>query len=132
MFRHVAALGASLLFSIAVTRAGAQEAPSADANLQSELQNPVASVVSVPFQDNIGFGVGPQNRTQNTLLVQPVAPLPLLPDWNLIVRPITRQPELERWWTTIGPRKASKATGDNPRNLGGGQDERGADFRRCP
>jgi hypothetical protein len=57
-------------------------------DLQRELQNPISSVVSLPFQDNWGFGVDPDDRENNVLLIQPVAPIPLTPDWNYIVRPI--------------------------------------------
>ncbi len=53
----------------------------ADAAKQKELemlaklaQNPVANVISVPFQNNTNFGYGPPNSkgTQNVLNIQPV------------------------------------------------------------
>ena len=46
-------------------------------------------LISVPFQNNINSGVGALDKTQNVMLFQPVAPISLNPDWNLIVRPIT-------------------------------------------
>lgn len=64
-------------------------------NLQKATQNPVASMISVPFQNNSNFGIGPYGRIQNVLNIQPVIPVKLTPDLNLIVRwvaPIVYQP----------------------------------------
>jgi hypothetical protein len=63
--------------------------------LQKATQNPVASLISVPLQDNSNFDIGPANRTQNVLNIQPVIPMNLTPNWNLITRiiqPIVWQP----------------------------------------
>jgi hypothetical protein len=70
--------------------ASAQAAPAADAtaNLAKATQNPVASMISVPVQNNDNFGIGPWNRIQNVLNVQPVVPVKLGSKLNLIVRPI--------------------------------------------
>jgi hypothetical protein len=57
--------------------------------LQKDTQNPVASLISVPFQNNTNFNLGSANRTQNVLNIQPVIPIGLSEDWNLIVRWIT-------------------------------------------
>ena len=43
--------------------------------LAKKTQNPVADLISVPFQNNLDFGVGPHNRAKNTLNIQPVWPL---------------------------------------------------------
>lgn len=51
-------------------------------------QNPVANLISVPFQNNFNFGIGPKNATQWVLNVQPVIPITLNEDWNLITRTI--------------------------------------------
>lgn len=56
--------------------------------LAKAAQNPVADMISLPFQWNSYFGTGPDNRTQNTLVIQPVIPFHLNKDWNLIARPI--------------------------------------------
>jgi hypothetical protein len=64
-------------------------------NLAKQAQNPVADLISLPLQNNTNFGVGPNDRTQNVLNVQPVWPFKLNEDWNLITRtilPITSQP----------------------------------------
>jgi hypothetical protein len=73
------------------TTAGEQKPPAGDeaAALQKATQNPVASLISVPFQNNSNFGIGPNDRTQNVLNIQPVIPVRVSEDWNLIIRWIT-------------------------------------------
>jgi hypothetical protein len=58
------------------------------AGLAEKLQNPVADLVSVQFQNNFDFGVGENNGTLYLLNFQPVIPLHLNSDWNYIVRPV--------------------------------------------
>src|SRR5208283_711775 len=63
--------------------------------LRKAAQNPIASLISVPIQPTWNFGIEPGNRTQNIWLVQPVIPVSVSKDWNLIVRwitPIVYQP----------------------------------------
>jgi hypothetical protein len=58
-------------------------------------QNPVASLISVPIQNNTNFEYGPREKTQNVMNVQPVIPFSVTEDWNLITRtivPIVSQP----------------------------------------
>lgn len=57
--------------------------------LAKQLSNPVASLISVPFQLNYDEGTGPLgNGRKVTLNVQPVVPVSLNDDWNLISRTI--------------------------------------------
>jgi hypothetical protein len=66
--------------------------PAAAANadeLRKESQNPVASLISVPIQNNNNGGIEPGNRTQNVLNIQPVIPVKLSDDWNVIIRVVT-------------------------------------------
>jgi hypothetical protein len=68
---------------------------SATEALQKATQNPVASLISVPVQNNTNFGVNPGYRTQDVLNIQPVIPVGISKDWNLLVRwimPIVYQP----------------------------------------
>ncbi|MGH7176083.1 MAG: neuromedin U, partial [Tepidisphaeraceae bacterium] len=51
-------------------------------------QNPVANLISVPFQNNFNFGIGPKDATQWILNIQPVIPVTLNEEWNLITRTI--------------------------------------------
>jgi hypothetical protein len=80
----------SILFSFLAFSVWAQsENTSAeDAELAKKAQNPVANMYSLPFQNNTTFGVGPENKTSNTLNIQPVIPIGLGEKWNLIVRTI--------------------------------------------
>jgi hypothetical protein len=57
--------------------------------LQKATQNPVASLISVPFQNNVDENIGPYARERNTFNIQPVFPTQLSKSWNLISRIIT-------------------------------------------
>jgi hypothetical protein len=66
-------------------------APAAPANaaaLAEKLQNPVADLISVQFQNNFNFGLGEKSGTLYLLNFQPVIPLHITRDWNYIVRPV--------------------------------------------
>ena len=58
-------------------------------DLAKAAQNPIADMISVPFQNNFNFRVGPHDQLQNILNIQPVIPVTLNQDWNLITRWIT-------------------------------------------
>jgi hypothetical protein len=66
-----------------------QELRTEEAGLAKQLANPVASLISVPFQFNYDRGIGVQENIQRaTLNIQPVVPFKLSADWNLISRTI--------------------------------------------
>jgi hypothetical protein len=56
--------------------------------LAKKLNNPVASLISVPFQFNLDTGLGPKDAERLTLNIQPVIPFSISEDWNLITRTI--------------------------------------------
>jgi len=65
--------------------------------LAKAAQNPVASMISLPFQNNTNFGIGPDDETQNILNIQPVYPFELSDNWNFITRtiiPVVSQPSI--------------------------------------
>ncbi len=54
--------------------------------LAKKLANPVASLISVPFQNNTDVGIGEDNGYKNTMNFQPVIPITLSKKLNLITR----------------------------------------------
>lgn len=70
--------------------------PQADsAALAKKLQNPVADLISVPLQFNFDNGFGPKDAEKLTLNIQPVIPVTLNEDWNVIIRTIVPIVHLE-------------------------------------
>jgi hypothetical protein len=57
--------------------------------LQKATQNPVSGLISVPIQSNTNFGVGPFDRNQGVLNIQPVIPISVSQSWNMIIRWVT-------------------------------------------
>jgi len=60
-------------------------------------QNPVGNLISVPFQNNTNLNFGPEKGTQNVLNIQPVIPIEISKDWNIITRtilPVISMPSL--------------------------------------
>jgi hypothetical protein len=80
----------AILLSFALDSGNAAEpvSESQTEKLAKETQNPVANLISVPFQNNFNFGIDPNDATQWVLNVQPVIPITLSKDWNLITRTI--------------------------------------------
>ena len=91
--------GAGLLSSVfLLTALSAQAAEpqqpgkqgTSDEELVKQTQNPVADLISVPFQNNYNFVAGPKHNHMIYLLnIQPVIPIHITEDWNLITRIIT-------------------------------------------
>ena len=55
--------------------------------LAKAAQNPIASMISLPFQNNTNLNIGPNDQTQNILNIQPVYPFDM-GDYNIITRTI--------------------------------------------
>jgi hypothetical protein len=71
MSRTVTGMLATVLL-MAPTGLAAQQ--SAD-ELAQKAANPIADLMSIPFQNNTDFGLGAYDRTRNVLNIQPVVPL---------------------------------------------------------
>jgi hypothetical protein len=80
-------------------------------DLAKQLANSVAALISVPFQGNYDREIGPgENGQRFTLNIQPVVPIGLTDDWNLISRTIlpcsirttsSRAPGTNSAWATL-------------------------------
>ena len=88
----------ALIFTVATFSLNAQTEADAEktaddekaqeADLVKKTLNPVASLVSVPIQNNWDFNIGPADAMRYTANVQPVIPFTLNQNWNLISRTI--------------------------------------------
>ncbi len=79
--------------------AAATPAPSqaSDTSQGTQAQNPLTPLWGVINENYNNFSMGPLQKTQNIVVVEPVFPLKLTPDWNLVTRwntPITSMPRL--------------------------------------
>jgi len=90
-------LNATENLSLGAVSESSDENAEAD-KLAKQLSNPVASLISVPFQANEDWGYGPSgNGYKFTLNIQPVIPISISKNWNLILRtivPIVSQHDL--------------------------------------
>ena len=84
----VALVGALALTTSLLAQDTAGDDKAAAAELAKKLANPVASLISVPIQNNWDFGIGSANAMRYTANIQPVIPFSLGDDWNLITRTI--------------------------------------------
>ena len=93
-----------LLFALTLTLyAGAARAEMSPEELAKLAQNPVGNLISVPFQNNANFNFGPEKGTQDVLNIQPVVPLHIDKDWNIITRTIL--PVV--WMPALSPTRSS-------------------------
>jgi len=77
--------------------------------LAKQLQNPLASLISVPFQNNFDFGFDPSDGSRWLMNIQPVIPMSISEDWNLIGRvilPVISQNDI------FGPSGSQTGLGD--------------------
>jgi hypothetical protein len=103
MLRRFVAAACRLLIGLAMfatagaVRAEGDAGPDAT-DLAKKIQNPIADLISLPFQSNTNFNYGPNRGTQEILNIQPVVPFHLTDDWNVITRtiiPLIWQPSLQ-------------------------------------
>ena len=85
--RRVVMGSAVLLFGLSVSSGSAYAQEGSSADLAKAVQNPLATMVTLPFQANWNGGVGEYDRTALNLNIQPVVPFPG-ENWNIISRTI--------------------------------------------
>ena len=70
-----------------------------------KVKNPFTDIISLPLQNNLNLGVGPDQQVQNIFNLQPVVPLSLGEDLFLVTRtilPVIAQPHPRDSGTTWG------------------------------
>ena len=83
--------------SVALFTAGPAFAEMSAEELAKLAQNPVGNLISLPFQNNTNLNFGPREGTQNILNIQPVIPISVNSEWNIITRtivPVISNPSL--------------------------------------
>src|SRR5215510_2128689 len=82
-----------------VTETDQEDHTDENADVSRQLANPIANMVSIPFQFNWAGPIEPFDSTGFDLNFQPVVPFTLNEDWNLILRfilPLVGAPALTR------------------------------------
>jgi hypothetical protein len=97
VFRHIERVGyMTVVLALLTPHASADDSA---ANLAKQLNNPVAALISVPFQWNYDKDMGPGEDGDRQLVnIQPVVPITLNEDWNIISRtilPLIKQDEIQ-------------------------------------
>jgi len=81
--------GVAVIILAALAIGGPAFAEESQAELAKKLNNPIANLISIPLQSNWDFGIGPgADAMRYTLNIQPVIPMSVNTDWNLILRTI--------------------------------------------
>ena len=90
-------VAAAIVGSVALWAADATAVDSSNEDLARKTQNPVANMISVPFQNNTNLNYGPDRGVQNVMNFQPVVPFNVSPEFNVITRsilPVIANPSL--------------------------------------
>ena len=86
----------ALAACMVLTNFGADFSASAAGSLAEQSQNPISSLISMPFEFDSNQNVGIDNKTQNVMVFKPVVPVSINENWNLVMRgiiPFIDQPD---------------------------------------
>jgi hypothetical protein len=75
-----------IVLGILVIPVAARTENKATQDLAKESQNPISTLISVPFENNTTFNNGTEDAIVNILNIKPVVPLSIGENWNLINR----------------------------------------------
>ena len=78
-------IGLATINALGQHKLNTSQTSQADA-LAKKLLNPVANIFSVSFQANYDFGIEPANGNRFLMNIQPVVPIRISEDWNIIGR----------------------------------------------
>lgn len=116
-FAHAFAARFFTIFTLVLTVFSVGTALAADADqaeIAKKLNNPISNLISVPFQLNYDQDIGPSDQGDRWVLnVQPVIPISISDDWNLISRTIV--PLIEQ--NDVPPGQDESGIGDVFQNL---------------
>jgi len=117
-WRPLPLLWVSFIVVIAVTFHSAAALADDASDLAAKIQNPIGSVISLPFESNFNFenGTGDDNL-QYVLSIQPVLPFGIAENWNLIIRPVVPLISQDEFAQLPNPPIVTK-TGDRTFGLG--------------
>jgi hypothetical protein len=104
---------------LALSSTAAAQKQLSEEELAKQTQNPVADLISVPLQNKFNFRAGfRHNKMLYVLNVQPVIPVNVSDEWNVITRlimPIVNQPNLTPSFGGVVPSTTGTGLGDfNP------------------
>src|ERR1700704_6669176 len=94
-----AAAALTLTLTLALVAVAPALAEMSAEELAKLAQNPVGNLISLPLQNNTNLNFGPQKGAQDILNIQPVIPISVNSDWNIITRTIV--PVI--WNPALGP-----------------------------
>ena len=77
-----------LLIGLSALSLGIAPAWSQSSDIAKQAQNPIARLISVPFENDFNPNTGPNKEDSYVLQMKPVVPVSLSRDWNLITRTI--------------------------------------------